>query len=121
MSKQVPHEIRPASPVFWSARAWPRFAQILGGRLIIRTPTADANGPAIEPGRWYAVTWEVEGGKQRLLVDGEEVMSSREVQLVPTSHPLLIGQYANEFLKPEFAFYGTIRRLVFESVEPVLR
>jgi hypothetical protein len=54
-------------------------------------------------------------------VDGEEVMSSRELQLVPTSRPLLIGQYANEFLKPEFAFHGTIRRLVFESVEPVLR
>jgi hypothetical protein len=54
-------------------------------------------------------------------VDGEEVMSSRELQLAPTSRPLLIGQYANEFLKPEFAFHGTIRRLVYESVEPVLR
>jgi hypothetical protein len=48
-------------------------------------------------------------------------MSSRELQLVPTSRPLLIDQYANGFLKPEFAFHGTIRRLVFENVEPVRR
>jgi hypothetical protein len=48
-------------------------------------------------------------------------MSSRELRPAPASRPLLIGQYANEFLKPEFAFHGTIRRLVFESAEPVLR
>ena len=103
----------------WQVEGW--FAQILEGRLIIRTPTADAQGPAIEPGRWYAVTWEVIAGKHRLLVDGQEVMSWRELRPTPASRPLLIGQYANEFLKPEFAFHGTLRRLVFESAEPILR
>jgi|GEM_PF-2045881 len=103
----------------WQVEGW--FAQILGGRLIIRTPTADAEGPAIEPGRWYAVTWEVVSGKHRLLVDGHEVMSSRDLNPVPVSRPLLIGQYASEFVKPDFAFHGTLRHLVFETAEPVLR
>ena len=66
----------------WQVEGW--FAQILEGRLIIRTPTADAQGPAIEPGRWYAVTWEVIDGKHRLLVDGQEVMSSRRAPPRPS-------------------------------------
>ncbi len=103
----------------WQVNGW--FAQILEGRLIIRTPTADAKGPVVEPGRWYAVTWEVLGGKHRLLVDGQEVMSWRDLVLVPASPPLLIGQYANELLKPDFAFHGTLRHLVFETAEPMLR
>jgi hypothetical protein len=95
----------------WQVDGW--FAQILGGRLVIRTAASDAQGPAIEPGRWYAVAWEVNDGQHRLLVDGQLVSPSAELKPAVAQRPLRLGQY--ELIQPEFAFRGTLRRVKIES------
>ncbi len=100
----------------WQVDGW--FVQILGGRLIIRTPSGDANGPAIEPGRWYQVRWTFDGARQRLLVDGQEIpQATAELTDVPAARNLVIGQY--ESVQPDFAFRGTLRNVrIVDDVEP---
>ena len=97
----------------WQADGW--YAQILSGQLVVCTPGGDAQGPAIQPGRWYAVVWEVVNHQHRLLVDGKEVMLAKEFRPVPAKRSLMIGQY--DAVKPEFAFHGAIRRVVLESLQ----
>ncbi|MCC6729327.1 MAG: hypothetical protein IT208_08305 [Chthonomonadales bacterium] len=98
----------------WTSDGW--FVQILGGLLIVRTPDGDAQGPRVEPGRWYAVRWQFDGIAHRLEVDGREAQEPRPLRPVPAARPLRIGQYSD--VRPEFAFRGAIRGLRIECVLP---
>jgi hypothetical protein len=97
----------------WQTDGW--FAQILGGRLVIRTPRADANGPAIEKGKWYNIRWEIDGSEHRLLVNGKEVQPFGPAVLEPASRAMHIGQY--DRVEPQYQFRGTIRNIQFETRE----
>ncbi len=98
----------------WQIDGW--FVQILGGRLMIRTPQADATGPAVQTGKWYAVRWELSGQEHRLLVNGEEVEPFAPLRMKPAARSLRIGQY--EQIEPRYRFRGTLRNLRIETREP---
>lgn len=98
----------------WQIDGW--FVQILGGRLIIRTPQADATGPVVQTGKWYKVRWELSGREHRLLVNGEEVQPFAPLQMKPAERTLRIGQY--EQIEPRYRFRGTLRNIRIESREP---
>jgi hypothetical protein len=97
----------------WQIDGW--FVQILGGRLVIRTPQADANGPAVQTGKWYKVRWELSGHEHRLLVNGEEVQPFAPLRMTPTERTLRVGQY--EQIEPRYRFRGTLRNIRIESRE----
>ncbi|MBN1491991.1 MAG: hypothetical protein JXA69_18910 [Phycisphaerae bacterium] len=92
----------------WQVDGW--FVQILDGRLIVRTPCGDANGPQIEADRWYKVRFIFDGWRLRLAVDGQWHKDTPITAApVPTERPLLLGQYgANQ---PAHAFHGTLRNV----------
>jgi len=100
----------------WQADGW--FVQILGGRLLIRTPAGDAEGPPVTPGRWYRVRWQFDGLRQTLSVDGKTIPQAvQELRDVPARRDLVIGQY--ESVQPEFAFKGVLRNLrIVNDAEP---
>ena len=100
----------------WQIDGW--FVQILGGRLVIRTPQADANGPVVQTGKWYKVRWELSGQEHRLLVNGEEVQPFAPLRMKPAERTLRIGQY--EQIEPRYRFHGTLRNLRIETREPQL-
>jgi hypothetical protein len=86
------------------------FAQILDGRLLIRTPNGDARGPLITAGEWVRVEWLFDGCRQRLLVNGSDVPQDQQVlMLEPCSRDLIIG--GGELPEPVFSFHGTLRNL----------
>jgi len=98
----------------WQIDGW--FVQILGGRLVIRTPQADATGPVVQTGKWHKVRWELSGQEHRLLVNGEEVQPFAPLRMTPTERTLRIGQY--EQVEPRYRFHGTLRNIRIESREP---
>jgi hypothetical protein len=90
----------------WQADGW--FAQILGGALIIRTPAGDAQGPPIEPGKWYSVRFVFDGEMLHLAVNGREMEPATiSARPIPAHRSLVIGQYDRQ--EPTFAFKGAIR------------
>lgn len=100
----------------WQIDGW--FVQILGGALIVRTPQADAQGPRIEPGRWYAVRFVYDGMRLHLGIDGKWVdRPVNPVRSIPAQRPLVIGQYDQK--QPNFAFQGVIRNVrLYNDVLP---
>ena len=105
-------------PVLLSHGAWQMdgwFVQILAGRLVIRTPQADATGPVVQTGKWYKVRWELSGQAHRLLVNGEEVQPFTPIQMKPAERTLRIGQY--EQVEPRYSFRGKLRNIRIESRE----
>jgi len=97
----------------WQAAGW--FVQILGGRLIIRTPQGDASGPAINKGTWYAVQWDYDGDRHRLRVNGQEAQPLQPIPPAPTQCVLRIGQYQQ--VGPDFQFVGRIRNVRISGPE----
>ncbi|MBI4558418.1 MAG: hypothetical protein HY706_12625 [Candidatus Hydrogenedentes bacterium] len=92
----------------WTDDGW--FAQILGGRLIVRMPKGDAEGPIIEPGRWYHVDFVFDGLFAHLAVDGHwQPQSGALIQPKPAMRPLLIGGY--ESGADEHRFVGETRNI----------
>ena len=98
----------------WQIDGW--FVQILGGRLVIRTPQAEATGPVVQTGKWYKVRWELSDRQHRLLVNGEEVQPFAPLQTQPTERTLRLGQY--DQIEPRYRFRGTLRNIRVESREP---
>ena len=101
----------------WQIDGW--FVQILGGRLVIRTPQADATGPLVQTGKWYEVRWELSGQEHRLLVNGEEVQPFAPLRMTPAQRTLRIGQY--EQVEPRYRFHGMLRNIRIESREAQVR
>ena len=95
----------------YQADGW--FLQILGRRLILRTTSADLDGPEIVPGRWYALRAEFDGTRASLLVDGKAIAADREMRVTPCKRPLRIGQY--DVPGASYAFRGAIRNLKVTS------
>jgi hypothetical protein len=84
--------------------------QILGGRLILRTPRGDALGPMIEPNKWYSVRFVFDGLRFQLAANGQWVpQSGREIAPKLCQRRLYIGRYEEE--ASHFAFKGSIRNL----------
>ncbi|MDQ1257137.1 MAG: hypothetical protein QG656_1739, partial [Candidatus Hydrogenedentes bacterium] len=76
----------------WQADGW--FVQILGNALIVRTPTADANGPVIELGKWYKARFVYDGLGLRLAIDGQDLPQPPATVLTTSrTRPLIIGNY----------------------------
>jgi hypothetical protein len=92
----------------WMVDGW--FVQILNGALIVRTPGGDAEGPAIEPGKWYTVRFVFDGTFLHLAVNGEWVyQGTAVVRPVPAERDLIIGQYDTQ--ETSYAFHGAIREV----------
>lgn len=90
------------------------FVQILGGSFIIRAPGGDAVGPAIDPGKWYAIRFVYDGANFRLYVDGKKIDQKPVwTQDTPTNRNLIIGQY--ESVGPDYSFKGVIRNIKIYS------
>jgi hypothetical protein len=90
----------------WQVDGW--FVQILGGQLIVRTPGGDAQGPAIEEGKWYACRFVFDGARLRLAINGEWVFQgSTAVRNVPAARPLVLGNYCDASL--QYQFHGLLR------------
>lgn len=93
---------------YWQADGW--FAQIYGGKLVIRTTAGDAVGPVVEPGVWYAVEWDYNGDTQTVVANGKSLAQpTRLYGPIPSKRPLRIGQY--DSLEPQFSFRGTLRNV----------
>ena len=83
---------------------------ILSGSLIVRTPRADANGPAIEASKWYSVRFVFDGAGLQLSVNGQEIPQPKGSEIgKDCTRDLIIGQYETQ--DPRYAFRGHIRNL----------
>ena len=92
----------------WQIDGW--FVQILGGQLIVRTPGGDAQGPALEAGKWYACRFVFDGVRLRLAVNGEWVFrGDTPVRNVPAARPLILGNYADA--SQQYQFHGWLRNV----------
>lgn len=98
----------------WQVDGW--FAQILGGQLIVRTTAGDAQGPPIEPGKWYSVRFIFDGEALYMGVNGNwgEVTPVRKPP-VPAKRGLVIAQYEHQ--EPQYAFKGILRNVrIYDGV-----
>ncbi|MHC4673647.1 MAG: hypothetical protein ACYTBZ_14285 [Planctomycetota bacterium] len=87
------------------------FVQILGKKLIVRTPHGDARGPTIETGKRYAVRFVFDGRRPHLKVNGQWYDQAGTVlQPIPAKRKMVIGQYEKK--SPQYAFKGSIRNLI---------
>jgi hypothetical protein len=92
----------------WQTDGW--FVQILGNALIVRTPTADANGPVIEIGKWYKVRFVYDGLGVRLSIDGQDLPQPPCTVLTTSrTRSLIIGNY--EQTGPGYSFRGLMRNV----------
>lgn len=92
----------------WQVDGW--FVQVLGGRLLLRTPQGDATGPAVEPGVWYTVRFVYDGMGFRVWCNGAEVPQTEQCIIdVPCARDLIVGQY--EAQQPMYQFRGALRDL----------
>jgi len=90
----------------WQIDGW--FVQILGGQLIVRTPGGDAQGPAIESGKWYACRFVFDGVRLRLAINGDWVFrGDSAVGNVPAARPLILGNYTDA--SQQYQFHGLLR------------
>jgi hypothetical protein len=93
---------------YWQADGW--FAQIYGGRLVIRTTAGDAVGPVVETGVWYRVEWDYNGDTQTMRIDGNPLPQPTGLYgPISSKRSLRIGQY--DVPEAKFAFRGTLRNL----------
>ena len=92
----------------WQIDGW--FVQILGGQLIVRTPGGDAQGPAIEEGKWYACRFVFDGARLRLTINGEWVFQGNiTVRNVPAPRPLILGNYCDA--SQQYQYHGLLRNV----------
>lgn len=92
----------------WQQDGW--FAQILGGRLLVRMLGGDGEGPAIELGKWYDVDFVFDGVFARMRVNGEWIgQGSGPLQPGPARQPLILGTYEADSI--QYQFPGTIRNV----------
>ena len=93
----------------WQVDGW--FVQILGARLILRTPGGDATGPEVVPGQWYAVDIAYDGLGFRVRANGQAIpQSAGEIHDAPCVRDLVVGQYTSP--QPVYAFRGRLRNVV---------
>jgi hypothetical protein len=92
----------------WQVSGW--FVQILGGRLVVRMPGGDAQGPVIQPGTWYSVRFVYDGVGVRLQVNGEWLpQPAQSIEPSAARLPLTIGNYSQVDVR--YSFRGRIRNL----------
>jgi hypothetical protein len=94
----------------WNSGGW--FVQVLGGKLIVRLPGADAQGPEIKVNQWYKARFVFDGSHAHLAVNGEWIpQDGTEVNPLPLEQSLFIGNYT--YTGNPYVFDGIMRNVRF--------
>ena len=94
----------------WNSGGW--FVQVLGGKLIVRLPGADAHGPEIKVNQWYKVRFVFDGTQVHLAVNDEWIpQDGTEVNPQLLEQSLFIGNYT--YTGNPYAFDGIMRNVRF--------